>query len=64
MDGLLKRGHGMDIKLIFVRDVLGAGVFFEFKINSQEEQLVLFNNFSIGRWNERKQLFRNSFAIV
>ena len=64
MDGLLKRGHGMDIKLIFVRDVLGAVVFFEFKINSQEEQLVLFNNFSIGRWNERKQLFRNSFAIV
>ena len=64
MDGLLKRGHGMDIKLIFVKDVLGAGVFFEFKINSQEKQLVLFNNFSIGRWNERKQIFRNFFAIV
>ena len=38
MDGLLKRGHGMDIKLIFIREESGAGVFFELKINFQAEQ--------------------------
>ena len=36
MDGLLNRAHGMDIKLILVGEFLGAGAFFEFKINSQE----------------------------
>ena len=35
MDGLLNSGHGMDIKLILVREVLETGAFFEFKINSQ-----------------------------
>ena len=64
MDGLLKRGHGIDIKLIFVREVLGAGPFVEFKINSQEEQLILFNNFSVSRWCERKQIYRDFAAAV
>ena len=48
----------MDIKLILVGECLGVGVFFESKINSQEEQLILFDNFSVGRWCERKQIFR------
>jgi len=64
MDGLLKRGHGMDIKLIFIGECLGLGVFFESKINSQEEQLILFNNFSVSRWCERKQIYRDFAAAV
>ena len=57
MDGLLKRGHGMETKLIFVREGSGKGIFFEFKINSQKEQLKLFNNFSVGRWCESKYIY-------
>ena len=58
MDGLLKSGQGMDIKLILVGDIWGVGVFVELKINSQEEQLILFNDFSVSRWCERKNIFR------
>ena len=64
MDGLLKRGHGMDIKLIFVRERSGAVFLVEFKINSHEEQLLLFYDFSVCRWCERKKIFRYFPATI
>ena len=49
----------MDIKLIFIREESGEGVFFELKINFQAEQLLLLNNFSVGWRCIRKYVFRN-----